>query len=66
MFTDLRVHGALYTDKQIDERLWEMMAGKGSSAKLDVGVLSAEQQDKLRQFKVGYVNRTIKLKSYIS
>lgn len=53
MFTDFRVHGAVYTEKKIDERLWEMMAGKGGSAKLDVGVLSAEQQDKLRQFKVG-------------
>lgn len=28
------------------------MAGKGSLAKLDVGVLSAEQQEKLQHFKV--------------
>ncbi|XP_035528694.1 RIIa domain-containing protein 1 [Morone saxatilis] len=28
------------------------MAGKGGVAKLDVGVLSAEQQEKLRQFKI--------------
>ncbi|XP_042280423.1 RIIa domain-containing protein 1 [Thunnus maccoyii] len=29
-----------------------MMAGKGGLTKLDVGVLSAEQQEKLRQFKI--------------
>nr|XP_046256845.1 RIIa domain-containing protein 1 [Scatophagus argus] len=29
-----------------------MMAGKGGLAKLDVGLLSAEQQEKLRQFKI--------------
>lgn len=29
-----------------------MMAGKDGLAKLDVGVLSAEQQEKLRQFKI--------------
>lgn len=28
------------------------MAGKGGLSKLDVGVLSAEQQEKLRQFQV--------------
>ncbi|XP_038567367.1 RIIa domain-containing protein 1 [Micropterus salmoides] len=28
------------------------MAGKGGLAKLDVGVLSAEQQEQLRQFKI--------------
>lgn len=28
------------------------MAGKGGLAKLDVGVLSPEQQEKLRQYKV--------------
>lgn len=37
------------------------MAGRGGLAKLDVGVLSAEQQEKLRQFKV-----TLKLTSYIN
>ncbi|KAM6935570.1 RIIa domain-containing protein 1 [Lycodopsis pacificus] len=29
-----------------------MMAGNGALAKLDVGVLSAEQQEKLRRFKI--------------
>ncbi|XP_041649936.1 RIIa domain-containing protein 1 [Cheilinus undulatus] len=29
-----------------------MMAGQGGLTKLEVGVLSAEQQEKLRQFKV--------------
>ncbi|XP_026228163.1 RIIa domain-containing protein 1 [Anabas testudineus] len=29
-----------------------MMAGKDSLAKLDIGVLSAEQQEKLRQYKI--------------
>ncbi|XP_071326566.1 RIIa domain-containing protein 1 [Trachinotus anak] len=29
-----------------------MMAGKGGLVKLDVGVLSPEQQEKLRQFKI--------------
>ncbi|XP_029308040.1 RIIa domain-containing protein 1 [Cottoperca gobio] len=28
------------------------MAGKGNLVKLDVGVLNAEQQEKLRQFKI--------------
>ncbi|XP_041799144.1 RIIa domain-containing protein 1 [Chelmon rostratus] len=28
------------------------MAGKGGLARLDVGVLTAEQQEKLRQFKI--------------
>lgn len=31
---------------------WEMMAEKGGLEKLDIGALSAEQQEKLRQFKV--------------
>ena len=35
------------------------MAGRDGSVKLDVGVLSAEQQEKLRQFKVS----SYKLKS---
>ncbi|XP_022051675.1 RIIa domain-containing protein 1 [Acanthochromis polyacanthus] len=29
-----------------------LMAGKGVSTKLDVGVLSSEQQEKLKQFKI--------------
>lgn len=42
------------------------MAGHGGSVKLDLGVLSAEQQDKLRQYKVRNIRPTTKLKSYVS
>lgn len=46
------VRCTVFTGRSLNKHLIKNMAGKGGLERLDVGVLSTEQQEKLRQFKV--------------